>query len=48
MWCTHDVVALMKPSHVLTPAVFGNVIDKKLLCSKVAPFSNACGDQEAI
>lgn len=38
----HDVVAFMKPFDVLTPAVFCNVVDKKLLRSKVVPSSDAC------
>lgn len=38
----HDVVASVKPFHILTPAVFGNVVDKQLFCCKVVPPSDAC------
>lgn len=36
---SHDVVAFVKPPHVFTPAVFGDVINKKLLCGEVVPSS---------
>lgn len=39
---SHDVVALMKPAHVFTPAIFGDVVDEKLFGSEVVPSSYAC------
>lgn len=38
----HDVVAFVKPSHVFTPAIFGDVVHKQLFSSKVVPSSDAC------
>lgn len=38
----HDVIAFMKPAHILTPAVFGNVVCEKLFSRKVVPPSDTC------